>query len=82
MLREPHLINICPRGDEARFLWVMEPERGRVFGKAFRITGLQAKTMTEKDMEDLRVAMYDEMIERSKDDKNIIPEGSDFDAFL
>jgi hypothetical protein len=59
----------------------MEPERGRIFGKSFEITGLQMATLTEDEIAKIKTDNYDVMIERSKNDQNVMPEGSYFDAF-
>jgi len=82
MFREPHLIMMQSIGDFTRYLWVMEPERGRIFGKAFQIS--ETELAAGVNVEATKKIAYDEMIARSErgDAADIKPEGSFWSAFL
>jgi len=85
MLREPRLVEMSPFhpfGDFTCFLWVMEPEKGRIFGKAFKISATELAVGANVGA--IKKAAYDEMIARSErgDAADLKPEGSFWEAFL
>ena len=85
--REPQHIEMCPIGDFQRFLWVMEPTRGRIFGKAYGVTfteimAAEGTAAVKALFESKKLDAYNEMLARVGDDKFLVPEGSVWEAFL
>lgn len=82
MFREPKLILCCPVGDWERWLWVMEPTLGHIYGKAFRISAKDRMLKSEKEIEKIKKDAYDEMIARSNSGTGFeVSEGSTWEAF-
>lgn len=86
MFREPRFFECAPVGDLRRWMWVMEPSRGHIYGKAFSLAMSEIILIKnlDKHIDELKKDAYDTMIERSKDpeDRYNVPEGSMWEAFV
>jgi hypothetical protein len=80
--REPKLIECASSGDNRRWLWVMEPTLGRIFGKALIISRHDEVLHGPKWVEGQKQDAYNEMLSRCGNDKFLVPEGSLWEAFL
>ena len=80
--REPRCLEMCRVGDFRRFLWIMEPTRGRIFGKAFAFTEHGVDAELEPAFERLKQDSFDEMLNRVGRDEFVVPEGSLWERFL
>lgn len=80
--REPKLIECVSSGDNHRWLWVMEPTLGRIFGKAITISRTDAFRHGPEWVEQQKKDAYNEMLARCGNDKFLVPEGSLWEAFL
>jgi len=76
--REPKCYEMCMNGDFRRFLWVMEPTKGQIFGKAFKVDIFAGDIEIEK----AKISAYNDMLARVGRDEFSMPEGSVWERFL
>lgn len=81
MLREPKLKEMAPSGDNCRYLWVMEPTLGRIFGCAFTVSMTEECAYPGTAIR-RKLEAYNEMLNRLGRDEYAMPEGSLWEDFL
>lgn len=79
--REIEHFECTPDGDRRRFLWVGEPDRGRIYGAAYEVTRSEVALRGGSVYEEKKKEALNVLLGRLGKDEYVVPEGSTWDAF-